>query len=248
MRKWRKLKIIFSIFFSGSHHDDDSENSDLDDELDFENPLDSITLRLPGSNSIGQSPNHQSIGGGLMPPPIKKLKRDSTETKTIPMPTLTAKDIKLHKIPNLVPNPAKIDCVKSATPPAMPLTVPGLKPGEFLIPTGSAKPGQKQQFLVVKRLPEGVSAAASGTSNAAGLKIERATPSVPLRNPPAQIKIAPPSSSPSQSQFVISNTPPPPQNVPPKAIPISLPSIQSSPVDQSKFQSILKINIWLIQF
>lgn len=243
------------VFFRNSTHDDeDSEVSDLDDELDFDNPLDNITLRLPGSNSAIK-PTRASPISSSMPPPPKKIKRDSTDTQQpqqIPMPTLTPKEFKIVKIPNASsPKPPlvvpKVEGVKAAPNP-VPMTVPGLKPGEFLIPTGSPKPGQKQQFLVVKRLPEGAAANSAGgvsssVGGSGGIKISsansigRSSPIGTVNSTTQQIKVVPTHISPAHSPFVISSTPPPPPplNMNPKTIPIPIPTLQSqSPSEQSK--------------
>lgn len=217
--------------------------------MDFENPLDNITLRLPGSDRPSSTTSSLS-----MPPPAKRSKRNSTEAKPIqiPLPPLkTQNDIKLHKIPN---HPSKLSQKSeggiTTPPPNVPLIMPGLKPGEFLIPTGSTKPGQKQQFLVVKRLPKDGNTVTNPTSVLNG-KLNQstgtaATTASGIRNLTPQIKVAstpPPRPSPSHSPFMSSNTPPPPPpplNVPGKNIQIPITSIrQQQQPSQSQETTIL---------
>lgn len=228
-----------------------SEASDLDDDLDFENPLDSITLRLPDSSSTNSN-SYQNTSTSLMPPPNKRIKRDSTDAK--PVPSLLQNDAnKTQKIPSFIQQ-LKREPVKPAVPKTMPLTIPGLKPGEFLIPAGATKPGQKQQFFVVKRLPNETNGTVnSSTSNPAvqnGKEIKLGNVQAPgsIQAPistigpnkylPSLRKVAnspPLQPSPVNSPFILSNTPSPPLHVPTKPIQIPMPTIlhgQSGQVDQ----------------
>lgn len=174
-----------------------------------------------------------------MPPPAKKIKRDSTENRinATGLPPLTSKEVKIHQIPQLMPNRMpKLEGTPKTIPTPVPIgngafTMAGLKPGEFLVPAGPAKPGQKQQFLVVKRLP----GAESGSTNNTDAKT---TPTSRSGTPLQQIRLGSPSISPSVSPFLVTSTTPPPSspspapssqiNVTQKTIQIPMPTLRGA--------------------
>lgn len=126
------------LFISRKDDDDDSDASleELDEDLEFENPLDSIPLKLPNGTTLELE---RPKGDQKLPDSNKKQKLDNT-----PMP-------QLRTVPSIKPPQS---AVASNTLTTQPRTIPGLKKDEFLIPTVNNATGQ-QQFLVVKRLEQG---------------------------------------------------------------------------------------------